>query len=460
MQPKQGLVDALNAMREVTVKNNGIYHQYVPFLTTESDISELSRPILTMTPVMNEFMNVLINRIVFTQFEARQFRNPLRVLEGEELPVGYAGQSIYVDPAKGRRFNVNDFVGLLQKYEAKVKVQYLELNEDLQYPVSVANTTLKKAFTSWANLDSFIDQLTNSLYNGAFIDEYRLTKNLVTAAYHYNRAPIQVIDEPSTEAAAKAFITQARALYLNFRSPSTAYNGWGLVGDGDQITTWTDPEDIVFIIRNDIAAYIDVNVLAESFHIDRATLLGNIIYVDNFDAYDRDGNVLVDGSNIYGIMADKRWFRIQQQDIALDTFYNANNRVWNYYLNVVRMYQQSLFANGVIFASDKPNIAATALEFTTDSLSVVAGDTMSATVNPTPLNATAPVTYTSASDTVATVAASPSNDRVALITGVAAGSTTITAKSGTVTTTLDVTVTAPATQVQAAKTTKTSTAKA
>ena len=38
----------------------------------------------------------------------------------------------------------------------------------------------------------------------------------------------------------------------------------------------------------------------------------------------------------------------------LDEFYNANNRTWQYYLNLTKMYGYSLFANGVILATALP----------------------------------------------------------------------------------------------------------
>lgn len=461
--PPKGLVDSLNAMREMSVKNNSIYHQYVPIITDQMDISVLGQPILNQPAVQNEFMGQLINQIVYTQFETKYFRNKLQVLEGDRIPLGYAGRSIYVNPAHGRRYNVEDFAGLLQKYEAKVAVQYHAVNMDLQYPVTVSRHALKKAVTSWANLDSFIDQLSQSLYNGAYIDEYRFTKNLVTEAYRQHRAPIRVIDAIDNEETAKAFLTQARALFLNFQEPSNSYNGWGLVGDPTvgPITTWTNPEDIVFIISNELAAYLDVNVLAATFNIDRATLLGNIIYVDNFDEVDDQGNLMYDGSKILGIIADKSWFKIERQDMYFDEFYNANNRTWQYYLNLTKMYSQSFFANGVIFATEEPAVAVTALDYNnTTTLDMETGSMEGLDINVTPLNATTPIQYTSSDTEVLSVTVTPNNDRHITITALKAGTSTLTATAGTVSTEIEVTVTDPAAaaNVQAqTKTTKTTT---
>lgn len=302
-QIKEGLKTALNQMREMSVQNNSIYHHYVPIIDDDTDIGSFGAPILTHTDVMNDFINVLLNRIVYTKFEIKYFQNPLQVLEGDTIPLGYEGQEIYVNPAKGRKFNVEDFAGLLQKYESDVKVQYTSVNMDLQYPVTVSRHKLKQAFISWDALDTFIAQLANSLYNGAYIDEFRFTKQLVSGAYKNNTAQIKVINNPNTQELAKEFITQARELFLNFQLPSTSYNAWSKVGGkGRPITTYTEASDIVFLIRNDIRAYLDVNVLAEAFNMDKTTLLGNILPVDNFDIYDDDGNKIFDGSNIVGFM--------------------------------------------------------------------------------------------------------------------------------------------------------------
>ena len=180
----------------------------------------------------------------------------------------------------GRKFNVDDFAGILVKYEADVKVQYTSVNMDLQYPVSISRHVLKQAFVSWDALDTFIGQLSNSLYNGAYIDEFKFSKDLVSGAYKSNQAQISVVDATGglTENLAKEFITKARELYLNFQTPSSNYNAWAKVGGyGRPVTTWTNPEDIVFLVRNDIRAFMDVNVLADAFNVGKTELLGNII---------------------------------------------------------------------------------------------------------------------------------------------------------------------------------------
>lgn len=443
MNPSQGLITSLNAIREASVQGNTIYHQYVPIVDENTDIGTFGTPILNSTPVMNEFMNMLVNRIVYTSFENRYtYQNPLQILEGDRIPLGYAGQEIYINPAKGRKYNVNDFAGLLVKYEADVKVQYTSVNMDLQYPVTVSRHKLKQAFVSWDALDNFIMELSNSLYNGAYIDEYRFTKGLVSSAYKSNQVQVRTLTNPNTRSLAREFTVAVRTMFLNMQTPSSEFNAWNKVGGfGREIITYSRAEDIVFLIRNDIRSYIDVMSLANAFNIDKADLLGRIVSVDNFDMFDEEGNKIFDGSNILGFIGDKSWFRIKRQDMYLDEFYNANNRTWQYYLNLTKMYNYSLFANGVVLATTEATVNPTSMKFTDEAgLTVTEGETLELHVETTPFPANATITYTSSDDTDATVTSKEGNNKIAVVTGVDAGTVTITATAGNVTATYSVTV--------------------
>lgn len=253
-----------------------------------------------------------------------------------------------------------------------------------------------------------------------------------------------MVEAPTTEAQAKAFITMARGIYLNMQTPTSDYNAWAQVGGyGRDVVTWTDPEDIVFILRGDMASYIDVNVLASAFNIDRTTLLGNIIYVNNFNQYDNEGNLIFDGSNIIGFMGDKAWFKIKDQDMEMDNFYNANNRTWQYYLNLVRMYSYSLFANGVVFTTQAPEVTITGLTYNAPEGITIngIGEVEGLEIATTPAAANTPaITYTVAPTDVVSI--EKINNKNIKLTSLKAGTATITATAGAVTTTVNVNVTA------------------
>lgn len=434
------LKQSLNAIREIS---STIYHEYVPVIDDSTDISAFAEPILNYPEIYNEFCNVLVNKLVYSQFESKTFNNPLQILDGDRIPLGYAGEEGYVNPAKARSFNVNDYAGLLVKYEADVKIQYQVVNADLQYAVTVSRSQLKKAMTSWANLEEFITSLSNSLYNGAYIDFFRFTKNIISGAYRDNKAILTTVSGVSSEDTAKALVEKARELFLNFQLPSTEYNSWSKNdGSGRPITTWTNPEDIVLILRNDVRSKIDVQSLASAFNVNYADFMGRVITVDNFDVYDDEGNKVFDGSNIIGGIFDKSWFRIKTQDMFMENFYNPNNRTMQYYLNVIRMYNFSLFANHTLFVTSAPSVATTKIDYLETAPEVTAGEKIRLHIKTTPFTANDTITFTSGTVGKATV--EKIDDRTVEVTGVASGTSVITATNGTVSATVTVKVNAAA----------------
>ena len=335
MYPGPGLQTALNKMREMSVESNSIYHQYVPVVTDETTIGEFGAPILDSQNlnVLNDFIG-LLKKVVYTAVYNKTFNNPLAMLEGERMPLGQFIEDVYVNPADARGFNVNDFAGLLQKYEAKVATQYLAINSDLQYCVTITREKVRNAFTSWDQLEGLISGMVNSLFNGAYIQRYNATKGLVTGAFYGNNVQYEKITDVTDEQTAKNLIRKMRATFSKMQIPSTKFNAWNKVKGGDlALKTWSDPQDIVVLISADIEALVDVEVLAAAFNMSKTDFLGRVIVVDDFNQYNEDGTLAVDGSMIKAAIMDRAWFKIKTQDFAMDEFYNANNRTWQYYLN-------------------------------------------------------------------------------------------------------------------------------
>ena len=434
MYPSEGLQTALNKMREMSVDNGSIYHQYVPVATSSSTIGEFGVPILdpSNTAVLNDFVS-LLKKVIFTAVYAKTFNNPLAELEGDRIPLGQFIEDVYVNPAKPRGFNVNDFAGLLQKYEAKIATQYLSVNSDLQYPVTITREKIRNAFTSFDTLESFISGIINSLYNGAYITRYRQTKGLLLAAYKGNNIQYETVSAVSDESTGKALIEKMRATFSKMRIPSTSFNAWNKVKGGDlALETWSDPEDIIVLISADVEAKLDVNVLAKAFNMDKTDFLGRVIVVDSFT----DGDV--DGSAIQAVICDRSWFKIKTQDFAMDEFYNANNRTWQYYLNDVRMVNFSLFANAVAFVTSAPTVPATDVKVSSASATVVEGAKVTVPFELVPANATSAVTVSSSAEGKATAQVKGKGIE---ITGVEAGSATITVTANSHSATISVTVT-------------------
>lgn len=443
MNPSAGLVTALNKMREMSVDSGDIFHQYFPIVDANTNIGEWGAPIFgsNYQAVQESFFG-LLKQIAYVATVTRLFDNPLSQLEGENIPLGWAGEETYINPVKGRQFDVNDFAGILQKYEADVKVQYLTVNMDLQYPVTLTRDKIRQAFNSWRDLEEFINGIVNALYNGAYIGMFNYTKALVSAGFASNKVSYLKVTKPTDEASGKAFVKKLRELYTLFQLPSSSYNAWAKVGGaGRPVTTWCAPEDIMLLIRADIMATVDVDVLAAAFNMDKADFIGKVITVDNFDTYTDDGEKLFNGSHILGLICDKAFFKIKQQDMALDMWFNPNNRSWQYYLNVVKMYNYSLFANGVVLADDDPVVDASSIAVDKSTVSIEEGADATVMVTTTPFSANPTITVSSSAEGKATATIA---GKVVTIHGVDAGSATITVtatNSDTTTKTATITVT-------------------
>ena len=342
MNPSEGLVNALNKMREWS---STIYHQYVPIVTADSNINDFGKPILdsNLTPVYNEFFS-LIKRIAMAAIDARRFNNPLTFLEGDELPLGYAIENVHVNPVEGRQF--------VTKFPSKCK--FYAYGGSHYNNLNISSISLASKLRSYGF--NFINGIIESLYNSAEIEQYKLTKGLVATAYKSNQVQYEVVTKPSTEATSKAFVKTLRKYFTKFRFPSSDYNAWKKVNPDDSaVITHTNPEDVVIVLASDYEAEIDVDVLARAFNMDKTDLLGRVVIVDNFDITTNNGTKVYDGSHIMGMICDRRWFKIRMQDREMDEFYNPNSRVWTYWYNITGMYNYSLMANALVLCDEAPS---------------------------------------------------------------------------------------------------------
>ena len=445
MNPSQGLQTALNEIRNTLVQDNSLYQKQIPLVDDYTSSQVYGQSLLNLpSDLRNKFIQSLVNRIAYTRFMMDYFENPLRELAGDDLPLGAIGQEIYVNPARGRVYDINDFAGLLVKYESDIKAEYTEINFDVQYPVTIIRKELEKAFVSWGDFESFLMGISTSLYNGAYIDDYKYTKKLITNAYVNNAVQMETINfagETPTKAELETLTARLRQAYLDFMVPSTKYNAWKKVGGyGRSIVSWSKPENIVVFVSNKMASILDVNVLASAFNIDKADLMGRVYYVEDFDILDDNGEVIVDGSNIVALICDRRWFKIREKDMFMDEFYNANNRSWQSYLNVIKSFNYSLFANALMLVKALPTLNISTMQFNETSPEVKVGEKIRLSITTTPFTATQPVTFSSGTTSKASV--TKVDDRTVEVSGVEAGTSVITAKAGSVTATVTVKVNA------------------
>ena len=129
----------------------------------------------------------------------------------------------------------------------------------------------------------------------------------------------------------------------------------------------------------------------------------------------------------------------------MDDFRNANNRSINYYLNVIKMFNYSFFANAIVFATEEPSVAITGLDFKAGAEGIdidKVGDEEGLDITVTPATANSPkIVYNSDNDEIFTVDEDPNDNRHCKLIATGQGTANLTATAGNVTTIVKVTVT-------------------
>lgn len=363
-------------------------------------------------PMLNEFVTNLINRIALTIVRNKSFNNPLAIFKKGSVPLGTDIQDIYENPAEAEAYEYSNtaMAKLLTITDPDTHVAYYRRNRKDLYTKTITREGLQGAFVSWEKFEDYISAITTSLYSGNYISEFNYTKQLVDGAYDNGKVIVETVSAVTDATTAKAFVKKARALYSKLKFPSSNYNAYSkFSGAKGTITTWTDEDRIVLIVKSNVMAEVDVEVLAAAFNIDSAKLMGRIVEVDSFE-----------NDEIQAVLCDEAWLQIYDNILRFDEFYNARVMAWNEYLHAWGTFAICPFANAVVLATAQPK-PATAISVS--DVSVVEDATATVTVTLTPADATSDLTYLSDDETVFTV--SP----LGVVTGVGAGSGTLTVKT-------------------------------
>ena len=338
MATSETIVNTLNTIRADASEE---YQNSVP-IATLTNLTDVGNPIMNYTAIHNEFLSALVNRIAMTVVNAREMRNPLSILKQGEITFGQDVQEIYTNPATATPYN-SQSTDLLSQTIPDTKCIYHRLNRQDRYTVTVRDEQLRLAFINFNSFNSLLTSIINSLYNGNYIDEFKLCKQLFNSAVQNNKIVKQTVPNVTDESTAKNFIKECRKTFKNMAIPSENYNAWTVSGgSGNPVTAMSMPEDVRFILRSDIESFCDVNVLASAFNLSKTDFLGQLLIVDSF----ADTN-----DNILGIMCDKNYTQIYDKLKETRDFYNPSNLTWNYYLHIWQVYSVSTLVNGVAFIS-------------------------------------------------------------------------------------------------------------
>lgn len=382
-----------NVIRENSSK---VFMETVPSATSDN-IGALSNILFNdaYQPMLNEFVNNLINRIALTIVRNKSYDNPLALFKKGSVPLGTDIQDIYTNPAIAEQYEYSNtaMAKLLTITDPDTHVAYYRRNRQDLYTKTIAREGLQGAFTSWENFEDFIASITTSLYSGNYIDEFKYTKEIIDGAYDDGKVIVEQVSKPVDNSTSKAFVKKVRALFNKLSFPSTEYNAYSkFSGANGVITTWTDKDRIVLIITADALAEVEVETLAQAFNLSYADMQARIVVVDEFE-----------NSNIVAVLCDESWLQIYDNLFRFDEFYNARTMSWNEYLHAWGTFAICPFANAVCLATAVPKPATAISMSSSNIVGATVGDTATGTVTTTPADATSNISYRSSNDGVATI---------------------------------------------------------
>ena len=365
---------------------------------TNNNIGDISNILFNdeYQPQLNQFVNNLVNRIAMTIIRNKTYDNPLSVFKKGSMPLGTDIQDLYTNPAERNEYEISDQAAqrLLTLNDPDTNVAYYRRNRQDFYKKTVTREALQAAFVSWDDFNAYVDSITNSLYSGNYIDEFKFTKALVDGAYDNNKVITEVVTNPTDEASANAFLKAVKTIYDYMTFPSTDYNAYSkFSGAKGTITTWTDKDRICLVIRADVMNALDVDALARAFNIDKAEFMGRIYKVDKFENPD-----------LLGIICDESWFQIYDNIFRFDTFYNPEVMAWNLYLHAWETFAICPFANAVAICAKEPtDVTAITVGSGAIALTMDAPEGKAVDVTVTPEGADTTIDYTVEDPTVASV---------------------------------------------------------
>lgn len=337
-------VNVLNSIRKEASQE---YKNRIPEATQEN-ITAVGNALQAYTVLYNEFCDALINKIGKTILETKLFKNRLARFKQGTVLNQQDVEEIFVEMAKAEgAYNPAGPNPLGRREPPDVKAIYHRQNRQDYYCVSIGDVDFKRVFRSEATLDSFISALINSVYSGANYDEWQAMKNLIASYDGYAeykcpelasdtwsewQAAVNMHPGDSFKFEAERFLMVVRKAVTDLSFPSTKYNKAGVM-------TYTNPEDLVFLVNKDVLAHVDVFALSKAFHIGKQDIQVEIIPMDDFGSL----------TNTYGILVDKNWFRVYDTLSHMEPQRNAQGLFTNYFYHVHQILSASTFKNAVRF---------------------------------------------------------------------------------------------------------------
>ena len=372
------------------------------------DPTEIGKVMLAYNPAMIEFCNTLFGAITTQRVVNKHYSNRYKEFKKGTLELGDVMQIIYNGLIMPKRFNGDANVTLWNKERTNPQCAFIKRNYEEFYKLTIDRKDFAKAFTSWGNLEEFVAKKVDTIYTSAEYDEQLMFKYLVLKVFNTGYIYEKELDSDTNT----ALLEEIRNMADYFSFMSDKYNTF-------HVDNFTDGAPLFMI---DVARKnkIDVNTLANVFHLEKAEMHERMVAVDRWgfsDAELKRLNKLINDDEdtavftsaelakfdkIRGFMFDPDWFEIYDNLYETYSLVDPEGLNQNMWLHVWQSWNYNPFVNAVAFVSEAEH------ELTLSANTVAVGATVAVT---------AKNGYVTISDTTKATY----NEATGLITGISAG---------------------------------------
>ena len=156
-------IDILNTIR---ANASYSYQSQVPQITTANEIPAVGEKIYGYPALANEFIAALLNQIALVEIRSKNFYNKYQDLKKGKLEYGELVEEVFVNIAKAREFSAEKAEAReLKRTLPDVRTAFHAKNWSVQYPVTIQDVELQKAFSSENGVQDMIAKIVDSVYN-------------------------------------------------------------------------------------------------------------------------------------------------------------------------------------------------------------------------------------------------------------------------------------------------------
>lgn len=330
-------------------------------------LRQIGDVITTFQPLANAFLSALVNRIGRVIINSKMYSNPWAGFKRGLLEYGETIEELFVNIVQAQDFDPETAENEVFKRKIPdVRSAFHTMNYQKFYKTTVSNDQLRQAFLSFEGISDLIGKITEALYTSANYDEYLVMKYMLCYAMEHGAFHPVTIAQP-TATNSNSVVTTLKATSEKLQFLSADYNQAGVYNH-------TPKGDQYFIMTADFSSIVDVETLARAFNIDKVTLMGHTVIIDQFTFTTTETARLQEllgtqytalttslFADVPCVCVDRDFFMIFDNFQNMTEQYNGEGLYWNYWLHQWKTFSTSPFANAVIFTDETPAVSAVAV---------------------------------------------------------------------------------------------------